>query len=280
MSLTDASMTMQAVCAAKLSDKRLCASDPLAQTICELLPKSQEYLQRFDSFSNGMFGKTVCFRKHYFSEIFAENSQQYEQLVLLCSGLEYSYLYQTAWGTKPCFFVDHPSSLELSSQVFALARGQVPDWVKFVPCDLSSCDGSHSFIEGLQKNGFDAKKATLILWEGASYYFNAETVKHLLANVASTIDNLRIVFDFVIDEGVAELDVAAEELEGLNESLEYIKEHSEPWKSKFSFEAIREQLLISGFQNIDLKHDIEIMREREDLIPDYHALFGYAQATK
>lgn len=272
---------MQAVCAAKASNEELCQLDPSNYLIYDLLPKAEEYRDKLDQYSNGMFTHTIYFRKKYFSNLLDASAKDYSQLIVICGGLDFSCLSKADWKDKPKFFIDHPLSLDFSlpllKQVDVSAKA-----IKFIGIDLVDPGAEVLLISELLNQGFDLNKSTLIIWEGATYYMEKKDVLSTIKALANLIPHMKVAFDFVLATAVQtfETNVADGEVKALKNTLDYIKRHNEPWKSKFSLSEITQKLGSLGFANVIFHTDKEIIEMFKMKLENYKMLFGFMSANK
>ncbi len=110
--------------------------------------------------------------------------------------------------------LDAPATQTRKQQCLKGARIPVPPTVRFVPIDFLT----QSLDDALQSAGYDPQAKTLFLWEGVSYYLDADAVDKTLAMVSRGRN--AIAFDYTIPlteepirhcYGAAELRVAMRE---------------------------------------------------------------------
>jgi methyltransferase (TIGR00027 family) len=70
----------------------------------------------------------------------------------------------------------------------------------FVACDFNH----HSWLEALQKHGFDPSQRTIVLWEGVSMYLEDHAIHSTLRAVSNLPTGSRIAFDFLSREWLEE----------------------------------------------------------------------------
>lgn len=274
MTLDKPSMTMQAVCAARNDHLKLRERDILLAKTAPLLTDAKKYQQQFDSFSKGLFTKTIWFRSLYFSDQMDIAAEEYEQIIILCSGLDFRAITHPIWSKKDKFFIDHPQSLQYSQSV--LKQLDYPTTkVKFIGQDVTLVD-PEIVKEMLFSNGFNQAKKTLIIWEGASFYFEKTQVYNLLNSFIQNIENIKIVFDYHIkkipDDSVEE---------DLKKSLNYAKEHDEQWNSSFIAKELQDYFSNYSFNEIEQMTDITVQQLYfYHSIDDYKPMFGFITAER
>ena len=118
-----------------------------------------------------------------------------DQLVILGSGYD-TRAYRMddlRKGTK-IFEVDRPEMQNEKKAQVEKALGSVTDRVIHVPIDFEKDD----VAECLVKKGYDPKRKTFFIWEGVTYFLDAEAVDHTLAFMAeSSGPGSSVIFDYV-----------------------------------------------------------------------------------
>lgn len=274
MTLDKPSMTMQAVCAARNDYLQLRERDILLAKTAPLLTDAKKYQQQFDNFSKGLFTKTIWFRSLYFSEQMDIAAEEYEQIIILCSGLDFRAITHPIWSKKDKFFIDHPQSLHYSQSVLKQLNHPATK-VKFIGQDVTLVN-PEKIKEMLSSNGFNHTKKTLIIWEGASFYFEKTQVYNLLSSLIQNIENIKIAFDYHVKAIVAN---PIEE--NLKESLNYAKEHNEQWNSSFTDKELQDYFSNYSFHDIEQMTDITVQQLYfYDSIDDYKPMFGFITAER
>lgn len=272
-----ASVTMQAVCAAKASIDELRLDDPICAQLVARLPEAKDHLAMMNQFTNGLFSQTIYFRKKHFALQLEQHVNECEQLLVLCNGLDFASLAHPAWQKKPIYFVDHPMSLKLSQSLLSDAEINTQH-ANFIGVDLSTQDAAQTLFAQLSEAKFDVTKSTLLIWEGASYYFNQAKVLELLKMLAHTLSNLTLAFDFVYDTD--NTGVSSEERSGREASLEYVKKQNEPWQSKFDEQFLSLKLQQFGFDTVLIESDEVLIKRFGFELTQYNKMFGFALASK
>ena len=131
-------------------------------------------------------------RTRFFDEMMLRSLDQVEQIVILGAG----------WGTrgyglakKENINIFEVDALDTQSQKRkSLAEANIDSsHVIFATADFNK----ESWLDALQKVGFDPEKTTFILWEGVTFYLEAETVAATLQTVATQLaKGSAIAFDY------------------------------------------------------------------------------------
>jgi methyltransferase (TIGR00027 family) len=102
------------------------------------------------------------------------------------------------------FEVDTGPTQDRKRDCLRAAQIPIPGQIRFVPLNFDTED----LADGLFKAGFSQRKSTLFVWEGVTYYLNADVVNSMLAFVRSAVPlGSSICFDY-----------AALSVEALNEN--------------------------------------------------------------
>jgi len=119
-----------------------------------------------------------------------------EQLVLLGAGFDTTvFRLREELKQVRVFEVDHPATQRV--KLAKLAHQPLPVPVRFVTVDFER----ESFVQQLQKAGFDPRRRTLLTWLGVSYYLTPAAVNKTLGQVADLLQSgSRFIFDFVPPE--------------------------------------------------------------------------------
>ena len=273
---------MQAACAAKANNRFFDLLDPINVDIYNALPESNKYREIMDRHSNGMFSKTIYFRKRYFYESLVKDSENYSQLIVLSCGLDFGSLSIGEWKGRNKFFIDHPASLQLSFPILKKVCN-IPYNIKFLPINLE-LNGSHKYlIENLLKNDFDTKKNTLVIWEGSTYFLERKTILKIIFSLSKFVKNLKIIFDYVVDldNHLNVSEFKKMEIKDLNKINNFIRNNNEPWKTKFKIADLEENLKVMSFNKILTETDIEVQKKIYGFsLEDYKLMFAFTNASK
>ncbi|MGB2964032.1 MAG: SAM-dependent methyltransferase [Anaerolineales bacterium] len=221
-------------------------------------------------------------RTAYFDHLFVEAlSNGTPQIVLLGAGYDSrAYRYSAIIRGTTIFELDIAPTQNRKKDCLAKARIDIPPQIKFVPINFRE----ESILEVLEKAGFHPQEETLFLWEGVSYYLNAESVGETLAVVSQAAHHeTSIAFDYTIS-------VPAEKLEeyfGVREFSQTMKEHHGAEELLFSMEegkteSFLEQRGLKILDHLDNK-EIEqrfLLDDKSDLIGQITGHFRFVLAAK
>lgn len=167
-----------------------------------------------------------------------------DQLVILGSGYDTrAYrLDDLRKGTK-VFELDRAAIQSDKKARVEKALGSVPDHVTYVPVDFEKDDVAECLLE----HGYDANRKTFFIWEGVTYYLDAEAVDQTLAFVAEySGPGSVIMFDYVppnVVDGTNENPMTAD-------LLDAARELGEPYKFGIEPTSIATFLSQRGFSNV------------------------------
>jgi methyltransferase (TIGR00027 family) len=185
---------MRAIESEKPADERICY-DPFARELTDtvfylLIKLLAGYGERR---THGALTFIVC-RCRYFDDYLHECLKSgTAQLVILGAGLDSrAYRDELLQGAVRTFEVDHPatqaSKIERVKKVF----GKIPTNVAYVPIDFND-----ETLDKLLACGYDWSLKTLFIWEGVTFYLDAEAVDATLAWVrANAAPGSAIIFDY------------------------------------------------------------------------------------
>lgn len=202
----------------------------LAMRITGLTINMYDYPVYSSSSIWGAFGH----RTRFFDDAMLSYLGKVDQVVVLGAGWD-TRSYELVKGAEArAFEADAPETQAQKRQSLAAANIDASD-VVFVPTDFNE----ESWLDALERVGFDPDKPTFVLWEGVTYYLEAEAVEATLQTVAERLaPGSAIAFDYP----------ARHIIEG-NASLVYqmtkvaARLIGEPWTFGISTEApAREQL--------------------------------------
>ncbi len=185
---------MRAIESEKPADERICY-DPLARKLTDtlfylLIKLLAGYGERR---THGALTFIVC-RCRYFDDYLKKHVESgTTQVVILGAGLDSrAYRDELLRRAVKTFEVDHPatqaSKIERVKKVF----GKIPATVVYVPLDFNV-----ETLDQLLAYGYDRSLKTLFIWEGVTYYLDAEAVDATLAWVqANAAPGSAIIFDY------------------------------------------------------------------------------------
>jgi methyltransferase (TIGR00027 family) len=90
------------------------------------------------------------------------------------------------------FEVDHPATQAVKIRTVKRIFRDIPPHLIFVPVDFTS-----GTLDALTARGFDESRKTLFLWEGVTFYLNAEAVDSVLGWIGSrSAPGSYLIFDY------------------------------------------------------------------------------------
>jgi methyltransferase (TIGR00027 family) len=185
---------MRAIESERPANERICY-DPFARKLTNtlfylLIKLLAGYGERR---THGALTFIVC-RCRYFDDYLQECLKSgTAQLVILGAGLD-SRVYRDElleWVVK-AFEVDHPATQASKIERVKKVLGKIPTNVAYVPVDFND-----ETLDKLLARGFDRSLKTLFIWEGVTFYLDAEAVNATLAWVrANAAPSSAIIFDY------------------------------------------------------------------------------------
>ncbi|AWD68594.1 class I SAM-dependent methyltransferase [Priestia megaterium] len=253
MTLKTQSITMEAVCAIR-SQYSEELRDNYSSRLLLNLPNAIKGREILDNGSNNMFSRSVVLRSLYFRDLLKKQKDNFEQLIILSAGLDLSVLDIAGWEEKKVFSIDHPYSQEFCKEVIEKAEIDT-SFYDFIPFDLT--DELTNLISLLEKEGLDTKLNTLIIWEGATYYFTPQHVYEVLEYFSRNLESITFVCDFLNKDSYLKDGKPANIY--VEKNLKFLEEIGEPWRGLFSPTELKAQLKCYGFNEIEMipREDIE-----------------------
>jgi methyltransferase (TIGR00027 family) len=184
-------------------------------------------------------------RTAYFDSLFVDAlKKDFPQIVLMGAGYD-TRAYRFAElnkGTK-IFELDIAPTQNQKKTYLKKARIDIPQSVKLVPIDFN-----REFMGDVLENaGFDSQKKTLFIWEGVTYYLDAESVDATLNFVSgSSHPESIIAFDYTVSLSEENLP----NFYGAKEFAQTMEEHHAAEELTFS---IREDKIESFLEGRNLK---------------------------
>ena len=170
-------------------------------------------------------------RTAYFDSLFVDAlKKQFQQIVLLGAGYDTrSYRFAKLNGGTRIFELDIPPTQNQKKIYLKKARIDIPQSVKLVPIDFNQ----ESLGDVLEKAGFDAQEKTLFIWEGVTYYLDAESVDTTLEFVSrSSHPDSIIAFDYTLSLSEENLS----DFYGAKEFAQTMQEHHAAEELTFSIQ--------------------------------------------
>ena len=170
-------------------------------------------------------------RTAYFDGLFVDALEnEFPQIVLMGAGYD-TRAYRFAKlnrGTK-LFELDIAPTQNQKKIYLKKARIEIPKNVKLVPIDFNQ----ESLGDVLEKAGFDLQEKTLFIWEGVTYYLDAESVDATLNFVSGSAHSESVIaFDYTLslsDENLSSY-------YGAKEFAQTMREHHAAEELTFSIE--------------------------------------------
>ena len=139
----------------------------------------------------------MALRNQFYDQALREAVVNVEQVVILGAGWD-TRAYEDLRGVDVRIFeVDTPATQQ--AKIAALQTAGIESGhVTFVETDFNQV----SWVDALQKHGFDPALPTFVLWEGVTMYLPEEAVRSTLAAVAELGPGSLIAFDYFAREFV------------------------------------------------------------------------------
>ncbi|HET9957845.1 MAG TPA: class I SAM-dependent methyltransferase [Polyangiaceae bacterium] len=242
MTLSSASVTMLAACAARASfADRL--QDSFSNEILRHLPDADAKRDTLDQASRGMFSRSILLRTLYFRERLRATLRPGSQLVLLSHGLDCELMKS---GEHALFAVDHPASQRFTRA--ALEAAKIDVRVQFIAHDFAR-DTPSQLWSSLRAAGFSADAHSVVLWEGATYYLPETAVVPVLSSFASRCARVDLFADFLNHGGYFVNGRVVSP--GVGQSLAFVESLGEPWVGFFQTDTLSRTLQDAGFQSVN-----------------------------
>jgi methyltransferase (TIGR00027 family) len=208
-------------------------------------------------------------RTAYFDSLFVDGlNNKISQIVLLGAGYD-TRAYRFAKlnkGTK-IFELDMAPTQNRKIECLKKARIDIPQYVTIVPINFNI----ESLRDVLERAGYESREKTLFIWEGISYYLDAESVDATLEYVSHSSSNESVIaFDYTISISEENMDNNY----GVKEFYQTMKEHHANEELMFSIE---EGKTASFLEQRDLKMVDHLNKEeieRTYLVDDDGSLIG------
>jgi len=184
---------MRAIESEKPAADRICY-DPLARPLAGAL--SYFLIKLFAGYGEQRTGGALTFivcRCRYFDDYLQTClAAGTAQVVILGAGLDSRAYREAQLQAIKTFEVDHPTTQ--ASKIGRVKRvlGKLPGHVTYVPVDFNT-----ETLDKLMTAGFDRSLKSLFIWEGVTFYLQAEAVDATLAWVrANAAPGSAIIFDY------------------------------------------------------------------------------------
>jgi methyltransferase (TIGR00027 family) len=150
--------------------------------------------QLMEAVAPGMMLYQLARTRHFDALLRAELAAGLEQVVILSAGLDSrAHRFAGALDAAVVYEVDHPRTSAWKQRVVRERLPGVNLAVRYVAVDLVASD----LFAALDDAGFSEQRRTFFLWEGASAYLPPNTVRALLASIASRMGAASIALDYM-----------------------------------------------------------------------------------
>jgi methyltransferase (TIGR00027 family) len=224
---------------------------------------------RLNGFLPGLTEYMIA-RTAYFDSLFVDAlDSETPQIVLLGAGYDTrAYRFVKVNRRTRIFELDIAPTQNRKMKCLKQARVDIPPQVRFVPINFNE----ESLDDVLERAGYDNHEKTLFIWEGVSYYLDAESVDATLGYVShSSHDENAIAFDYTISISDGNID----DYYGAREFAQTMKGQHANEELKFSIDEgqIGSFLEQRGLKLVDHMTNDEI--ERAYLMGDAGKLIGH-----
>lgn len=211
-----------------------------------------------------MIARTV-----YFDRLFVDAlNHQIPQIVLLGAGYDTRpYRFAILIQNTRIFELDSPPTQDRKKNYIKKARISVPKFVTLIPINFNI----QSLGDVLEEAGYESNKKTLFIWEGVSYYLEAESVDRTLGFFRQTDqEQSRLAFDYTVT--ITEENI--NRYYGVKEFVQTMDEHHGSEALMFSIDEGETETLLEqrGLKMIEHLDNAEI--EKTFLMEDNGRLLG------
>lgn len=122
----------------------------------------------------------------------------HDQIVLLGAGFDTRALRipEIAARGARVHEIDLPDQLRRKRAAFAAAGVTLPEWISYIPCDLTAPDYEGTLPRALENAGFRRDREALIIWEGVTTYIGVAATDRSLRFMATLVAaGSQVVFD-------------------------------------------------------------------------------------
>lgn len=235
--------------------------DKVSEKIIKNIDKPEEYQIICDSLYNNLYTEAILSRHEFFSYALEDSKYNYNQLLVLSTGLDtktdnIDFLHQ-----KNCFGLDI-----LSKDINKIkTENNILNNIEIIYCDFNK-DDYFQTMKLLIKNGFSPEKPTFLIWEGGTFYITKERIEKTLYYFTKNINVIGYAIEFN-GHGV----INRESNRAGSRFLNYLKSIHQPWKSFYTINELRELndfLEFTGkiYKFKDFKHFHSLHSKLEDNI--------------
>ena len=121
-----------------------------------------------------------------------------DQIVLLGAGFDARALRIPGIPARGArvYEIDLADQLRRKRAVFAAAGVTLPEWVSYIPCDLTAPDYEGTLARALEDAGFRRDRGALFIWEGVTTYIGVAATDRSLRFMATLVSaRSQVVFD-------------------------------------------------------------------------------------
>lgn len=162
------------------------------------------------------------------------------QALLLGAGFDSRPYRLVELGGVPVFEVDHPSTQKAKRHRLEARLGRLPGSVRFVPVDFEKDD----LEAALRQAGFDARTATVAIWEGVVSYLTAPAVDQNFRMLARMLAPGSLLIFTYVHQGALDGSVVFREARRWKSS---VRSSGEPFIFGFDPAALADYLRPRGF---------------------------------
>jgi methyltransferase (TIGR00027 family) len=236
--------------------------------------------RKFNKFSPGM-NEYIIARTAYFDSVFMDAlNEKVPQIVICGAGYDSrAYRFSNLAAATNIFELDAATTQHRKKKCLRKAKVNIPKSVTFVPINFNR----ESLRDVLGKAGFDHHKKTVFLWEGVTYYLEAESVDATLNFVSQCLHHETfILFDYIISTSAEDSDYY-----GAKEFLQTMKKQHGRERLMFaieegkieSFLKHRGLRMVENLNNEDIEKKI-LLDENGILMGKITGLFRFLMASK
>jgi len=209
-------------------------------------------------------------RTAYFDGLFVDAlNNRIPQIVLLGAGYDSrAYRFAKTNSNTKIFELDIEPTQTRKRKCLKGARIEITQQVNFVPIDFNE----ESLGDVLENAGYDSREKTLFIWEGVSYYLNAESVDATLEFVNQSLHSeTAIAFDYTISISKDTLN----DYYGVKEFAETMSEHHANEELMFSIDKGKAGSFLEKRHLRVVEHLNNEEIERKYLFDDSGSLIGH-----
>ncbi len=207
-------------------------------------------------------------RTAHFDRLFKDAlNNETPQIVLLGAGYDSrAYRFPALNQSTKIFELDTAPTQEIKKKFLKKAKIDIPQQITFVPINFNN----DLLKDVLEKAGYQNHQKTLFIWEGVSYYLEAESVNATLDFVSQASHESSIAFDYTIS--ISEKNI--NHYYGVKEFAQTMEEQHEGEELMFSIDEgeIESYLEQRGLKMFDHLDNEEI--ERTFLLEENGSLIG------